>query len=99
MATVNYLLDTNIFLELLLDRERAGDVRALFSILEPDAYVISDFSLHSICVILTRLARHDLLLEFIDDLLIETGMRAVGVPSTSIADVVRAGLSHRLDFD
>ncbi len=99
MAAVTYLLDTNVFLELLLDREGAGDVRSLFVTLEPEAYVISDFSLHSIGVILSRMARHDLLVEFIDDLIVETGMRTVGVPSASIADVVTAILRYRLDFD
>ncbi len=35
MAAVTYLFDTNIFLELLLDRERAGKVRQLILTLDP----------------------------------------------------------------
>ena len=96
---MTFLLDTNVFLELLLEREKADDVRRLFATLEPDAYAISDFSLHSIGVILTRMNRHDLLLEFIDDLIIETGMRVVGIPSSYFTEVVTTILRYRLDFD
>lgn len=99
MAVATFLLDTNVFLELLLEREKAGDVRRLFATLEPDAYAISDFSLHSIGVILTRMDRHDLLLEFIDDMIVETGMRVVGIPSSYLPEVVTAILRYRLDFD
>lgn len=99
MAAVTYLLDTNVFLELLLEQERAEDVRSLFATLEPESYVISDFSLHSIGVILARMDRHDLLLEFIDDLIVETGMRVMGVPSPNLPEVVALILRHRLDFD
>ena len=74
-------------------------MRSLFATLEPESYVISDFSLHSIGVILTRMDRHDLLLEFIDDLIVETGMRVMGVPSPDLAEVVALILRHHLDFD
>lgn len=43
--------------------------------------------------------RHDLLIEFIGDMLIETGMRVVGIPSPNLAEVVTAILRYRLDFD
>ena len=99
MAAVTYLFDTNIFLELLLDRERAGEVRQLFLTLDPSEYAISDLSLHSIGVILTRMRKHDLLIEFIDDMIIEAGMRIVGIPSTSLAEMVTGVLRHSLDFD
>lgn len=99
MAAVTFLLDTNVFLELLLDREKSGDVRRLFATLEPETYAISDFSLHSIGVILARMDRHDLLLEFIDDMIVETGMRVVGIPSSHLGEVVTAILRYRLDFD
>lgn len=43
--------------------------------------------------------KHDLLIEFIDDMIIEAGMRIVGIPSTSLAEMVTGVLRHSLDFD
>jgi predicted nucleic acid-binding protein len=43
--------------------------------------------------------RHDLLLEFIDDLIIETGMCVVSIPSSYLPEVVTAILRYRVDFD
>ena len=43
--------------------------------------------------------RHDLLLAFIDDMIVETGMRVVGIPSSHLGEVVTAILRYRLDID
>ena len=42
-----YLLDTNIFLELLLDQERADDVEKLLRSVPRERFHISEFSLYS----------------------------------------------------
>lgn len=41
------LIDTNIFLELLLEQERAEEARQLLSKTEEHEFFLSDFSLHS----------------------------------------------------
>jgi len=43
-----YLLDTNIFLELLLDQERADDVEKLLRSAPRERFHISEFSLYSV---------------------------------------------------
>ncbi len=48
-----YLLDTNIFLEILLGQEKKDECKK-FLIANEDNIFISDFSLHSIGVILFR---------------------------------------------
>jgi len=48
------LLDTNIFLEVILDQERAKEARALLSKVEGHEFFISDYSLHSIGLLLFR---------------------------------------------
>jgi hypothetical protein len=50
-----YLVDTNIWLELLLDQEKAQDVRRFFQVTGGDRINISEFSLYSMGVILTQL--------------------------------------------
>ncbi len=59
-----FLVDTNIWLELLLEQERAGEVRRFLDALPSDQLAISHFSLHSIGVILGRYGRRTALLQF-----------------------------------
>ena len=53
-GTSIYLLDTNIFLELLLDQDEAGSVQALLLEKSPADLFISDLAFHSIGIILYR---------------------------------------------
>jgi len=50
-----YLLDTNIWLERLLGQDNSEDVGRLLDQIRSDQLFITDFSFHSLCVILTRL--------------------------------------------
>jgi len=63
-----YLLDTNIFLELLLDQKESGPVRALLSTKNPDELGISDFALHSVGIILYQKKAAPIFSDFIEDL-------------------------------
>ena len=54
-----YLLDTNIWLERLLDQERSEEVGQLLTQLSSDEVAITDFSFHSIGVIFNRLGQND----------------------------------------
>jgi len=48
-----YLIDTNVWLELLLKQERSEEVKKFFQRVEACYLVISEFSLYSIGIILT----------------------------------------------
>jgi predicted nucleic acid-binding protein len=61
-----YLVDTNIWLERLLDQERSAEVARFLVLVPTDQLCMSDFSLHSIGVILHRLGRSSVLLDFTD---------------------------------
>lgn len=50
-----YLVDTNIWLELFLEQEKADEVRQFLKAVE--AISISEFSLYSIGIILTQLKK------------------------------------------
>ena len=71
-----YLVDTNIWLERLLDQERSEEVGRFLDGAGPGELFISDFTLHSIAVVLSRLNRVRVLLEFVEDLF---GGEALGV--------------------
>ena len=60
MATkVRYLVDTNIWLELLLKQEKSDVVSEFLTIVPPNQLFVSDFAIHSIGVILSRLKKKD----------------------------------------
>jgi predicted nucleic acid-binding protein len=63
-----YLLDTNIWLELLLGQEHSEDVGKFLSEIDSDQLFITDFSFHSVCLILTQLKRPESAIDFADDL-------------------------------
>jgi predicted nucleic-acid-binding protein len=47
VGRVNYLLDTNIILEYLLDQEKSGEVESFFISSQADQMFLSEFSLYS----------------------------------------------------
>jgi predicted nucleic acid-binding protein len=62
------LLDTNIFLEVLLEQSRADDAKTLLSKTDTHDFFISDFSLHSIGVILLKRNKADAFRKFLSDM-------------------------------
>jgi hypothetical protein len=54
------LLDTNIFLEIILDQEKAADAKALLGSAGEHDLFVSDYSLHSIGLLLFRRKQHDI---------------------------------------
>ena len=50
-----YLVDTNIWLERLLEQDRSGEVRQFLDRIPTDQLLITDFSFHSIGIIFHRL--------------------------------------------
>ena len=93
------LLDTNIFLEWMLDRERADDVQALLERVDPSVLAISDFSLFSIGIIYARHGRFREYLTFLDRDILEKGIRVMPLPLESHGIMVEAAERYRLDFD
>ena len=62
-----YLIDTNIWLERLLDQERSIEVGSFLDRMPSNLLFITDFSFHSIGVILGRLNRINVYLDYIKD--------------------------------
>jgi len=98
-AGMSLLLDANIWLELLLGQDKSPEVRTLLERADPASLCITDFSLHSIGVILTRLGRLKALSQFLSDL---AGTPPVTVVRLTLDEVaVLPAISGRfgLDFD
>jgi predicted nucleic acid-binding protein len=94
-----YLVDTNVWLERLLDQERSEDVGRFLAAAPTDQLIISDFTLHSIGVILSRLKRHAVLQQFVDDVLLNGFVGLVSVRPDAMRRLVAAMEQFNLDFD
>ncbi len=94
-----YLLDTNIWLERLLDQERSEEVGQFLSRISTEYLLMSDFSLHSIGVILNRLGQPNVLPQFVEDIFIQGGVTLVSVPPESMRRLVEVMDQYNLDFD
>lgn len=96
---MSYLLDTNIWLESMLDQERSADVAKFLAVIPSDQLHLTDFSLHSIGVILCRLKQHQMYSKFIEDTLIDGDVRLLSVPPESMAELLNVVQQFNLDFD
>jgi len=94
-----YLVDTNVWLERLLDQERSAKVGRFLAQTPPHQLLMSDFTLHSIGLILTRLGQRSVLLQFVNDVLLQGGVALVTVPPEAMQRLVVVMEQFNLDFD
>ncbi|MHB2154366.1 type II toxin-antitoxin system VapC family toxin [Calditrichota bacterium GD2] len=90
------MVDTNIFLEILLDQERSSDCK-VFLTKNYDKIFSSDFSLHSIGVIQFRYKKKEIFKYFIQDILPE--IKILNLPSSAYDIFTEISLLPNLDFD
>lgn len=64
-----FLVDTNIWLEELLEQDRSKEVSDFLSRIPSDQLYISDFSYHSIGVIFSRLKKMNVFTVFTEEVL------------------------------
>lgn len=99
MGRLKYLLDTNVWLELLLEQEKAETVRRFLSAVDPESLAISEFSVYSICIILSKLKKDELLLDFLTDTLEYSGVADLRLTTQDIGRVIQVLRQSNLDFD
>ncbi|MBN1927183.1 MAG: type II toxin-antitoxin system VapC family toxin [Prolixibacteraceae bacterium] len=98
-AEVRYLVDTNVWLERLLDQDKSNIVKRFFDIISPESIYVSDFAMHSIGVILSRLNKLDVLSRFIEDLFSNGRIEQLSLDAKELLDVVNNMGKFKLDFD
>ncbi|MBE0540165.1 MAG: PIN domain-containing protein [Verrucomicrobia bacterium] len=93
---MNYLLDTNIFLEILLGQAGRKKCEAFLQG-EKGAAWISDFTLHSIGVLLFRQKRPELFDRFAADTLPQ--FTVLSLSEAGYSKLTEANTRYALDFD
>lgn len=94
-----YLIDTNVWLERLLDQARSGEVGRFLDQTPSAALSVSDFAFHSICLAMTRLGQAKTLLRFIEDAFVDNAVSLVHLGPEDMSRLVEAMERFRLDFD
>ena len=93
------LIDTNIVLEIILDQEKSEEARALFSNSDTHEFFMSNFSIHSIGIFLFRRNQRNDFKKFINDMLINIGVKIKSLSLDDMGSAISAADSFNLDFD
>lgn len=96
---IGYLVDTNVWLELLLDQQKSEITSRFFDLIPTNELFVSDFSIHSIGVILSRLKKFDVFKKFIDDLFINGQLEQLTLEPVDLIDLFTNIQKYKLDFD
>jgi uncharacterized protein len=94
-----YLLDTNVWLERLLGQAQAKSVGDLLNTLPTEDICLTDFTLHSIGVICSRLKQPAVFTQFVQDVVIDGGVLVISLPPEAMHRVTVVMNSFTLDFD
>ncbi len=93
---INYLIDTNIFLEILLNQEKKELCKKYLNS-KFEHLAISDFSLHSIGVILFRINKNEIFNSFLNDIL--PRVEVLSVQKGQYSQISSIASQFNLDFD
>lgn len=96
---VRYLVDTNIWLERLLDQEKSNIVSKFLNTIPLEQIFISDFALHSIGVIMSRLNKLHILDKFVNDLFFNGLIEQISLAPHDFIDIISNIEKFKLDFD
>ena len=91
-----FLVDTNVFLEILLKRNKKEDCKKFLDNSIGNLN-ITDFSLHSIGVILFRYGKEEVFRKFVEDIM--PNIKPLSLPMELYREVVNVRKSLNLDFD
>lgn len=94
-----YLLDTNIFLELLLDQQDSASVKSFLRTTLPAELSISDLAFHSIGIILYQKNAAALFSDLVRDLFGEGGITILALDSGDVVRIEQIAATFHLDFD
>ena len=96
---MNYLLDTNIILEYLLDQEKSTEVEIFFKKIENHDLFLYEFSLYSLGIICNKRKKDEAFQLFLTDTIISSIIRVLRLDINDYSDLMIAQKRFKLDFD
>ncbi|MBC8384341.1 MAG: type II toxin-antitoxin system VapC family toxin [Candidatus Cloacimonetes bacterium] len=92
-----YLVDTNIFLHILLKKDK--HLPAISFLKSDYELFITEFSIYSICILLSKLKKYDLMNTFVEDILSSENISIISNEPEDIEHIVNIEKQFDLDFD
>lgn len=99
MGKLKFLIDTNVWVELLLSQQKAREVEQFLGMIDSDDAAISEFSLYSIGIIFSRLKKDDLWRQFLRDNFEENDVGKICLNSADLLELADVKSRFNLDFD
>lgn len=96
---MKFLVDTNVWLELLLAQSRAIEADSFLSRTAISDLAISDFSLHSIGIILSTKNQEQAYISFLTSFSEPDGISVMRVNPDQLPRVIKVMQEYGLDFD
>ena len=93
-----YLVDTNIFLEVLLNQGRASEVQSFLNSVDLSDIFMTDFSLHSIGIALFNQKKPALYITFLKDMVVN-GIGILSLEPKDLNTLDQLVQKFNLDFD
>ena len=94
-----FLIDTNVWLERLLDQEKSKEVGELFDAIPSERLFITDFVFHSIALVLSKLNNVEALRHFIRDTFVEGAVTLLHLKPEDMERLILVMRDFDLDFD
>ena len=93
------LVDTNLFIEVLLNQVSAGEARTFLENRKGHDLFVTDFALHSIGLLLFRQKQHQVFRQFLQDMMGGVGMGMVSLTAREMDSLVGLAAKFTLDLD
>lgn len=98
-AGLTYLVDTNVWVERLLEQERSAEVKQFLDAVPSHRIVLTEFAYYSIGLILTRAKRYEDLEDFVRDTLVEGDVTRLFLEPEDATDLTSVMQRFSLDFN
>jgi hypothetical protein len=96
---MTFLLDSNIWLELLFEQNRAEEVRRLLETIPMAQLAVSEFSVYSIGIALANNNLEAAFVQFVEDTLEGTALNRLRLDMADLKETMNARRNFGLDFD
>lgn len=93
------LVDTNVWLEIILDQEKAPEAKEFLNSVAPESLAITEFSLDSIGIILVRLKQAEAFEKFLADTIENSRLLKIRLNPEELKLVIKAHKNFNLDFE
>ncbi len=93
------LVDTNVLLEIMLEQEKAEEARTFLAKTETHEFFLTDYSLHSLGLLLLRRRQPRVFQQFLRDMVLNGILRGISLAVEDMEGLVEVALRFDLDFD